>query len=377
MLLWMKHLSGLSITVLMAATFAPLSPVQAQQAVPTTDCTAQPGVPDWFVPGLYRGKLGQQRVTVQFQQMQFQQVQASKTAVKRVEGEYFYQGQAANLNLSGGRSGDALVLSETVGSRSTVTGCLMLRSTQGGLSGQWTSPAGKRLPVRLEPLDISTVPLRLQNTPGLATLRREDPLTFLKLNTAWLKVAGGLKEPLSGIVYPRVAGASAALSGALQDRQLLNASAAVECRNYLGDQPGEGLTLRVKVTRLSAQLVSLHEHQDYSCGGPHPESSELGLILDRASGQAISLKALWPKLTDAELLRRYLAHYSTPDPQDCLEAINQEPDFTAWLSATGLRVFPNLPHVITACADTAGLPYAGLRPLADKQGHYFHDLYPR
>lgn len=378
-----------------AALLVPTSFSSAQAALPTPAplCGGQAGLPGWFAPGVYGGTLGQQRVT-----LQLKAPDADDDAV----GAYFYAAHQTDLTLRGSHRGRALILAEEVWGGPDkglqTTGCLTLDTAAGQrLAGEWKGPQGKRLPVNLSLLNVATRPLKLLNTPGLRQLRAEQPLAFLKLNTAWIKVAGGLREPLTGIVYPRVAGA---LSGALQDRQLLAAAAALDCTAQLGNtaQPrntaqlgnsssglGDGFTLAAAVTRLTPRLVSLHESANYYCGGAHPDNFDTGLILNRQSGQTVKLTALWPGLSAAQQFERYTAKYPIARGADCLDAIKtgaaatgDGPAFTGWLTPQGLTLIPTfLPHVAAACAEPVTLTYTELRSLADPRGPFFADLTPR
>lgn len=332
---------------------------------------------------MYQGTLGGQPITLQLKRPAQDDDEV---------GAYFYQSRQTDLTLRGSRRGKALVLAEEVWSGPEkgpqTTGCLTLNHVGDSLTGEWKSPAGKRLAVSLKPIKVATQPLKLLNTAQVRKLRAEQPLDFLKLNAVWLTVAKGVKEPLTGIIYPRVTGASAALAGALQDRQLIAAQNALDCQDQLGNSAGkdDGFTLEAQVTRLTPKLVSLHESAEYYCGGAHPGNFDEGVILSRISGQSVKVAALWPKLNGAKQLALYLAGYPTEsgDP-DCLSILQSsaEPSnpsdlFAAWLTLRGLSLVPIfLPHVAAACGETVTLGYGQLRPLADAKGIYFSDLYPR
>jgi hypothetical protein len=359
-------------------------PVQASMPAPDKLCGGQSGLPNWFAPGVYSGRLGPQQITLQL---------ITPAADDDEVGAYAYAGRAASLNLRGAQRGGALVLAEQVWSGPAqgqqTSGCLSLTrpgAASGGaaLSGTWRSPAGKMLPLNLTRLDPARVPLRLLNTPGVSKLRAEDPLAFLKLNTVWPRTASTVTEPLSGVNYPRVPLASAALAGALQDRQLLAAASALDCATQLGGAySGEGFTLQAQITRLSPRLVSLRESAQYYCGGAHPDAFEDGVLLDRRSGRRLSLTAIWPGLTPARQLALYLAQYPASEAE-CRTVVREQVgapgagSFTGWLSRAGLVLSPTfLPHAAADCAQTLTLSYAALRPQAKASGAYFRDLYPR
>lgn len=338
-------------------------------------CGGSPGLPAWVRSGAFQGTLGGRPVAL---------------ALNRQDQDgdrYFYTRYGVDIALTPFRSGDALILQEEVWQGPVdglkVTGCFTLRPAGTGLGGEWRRAAtGPALPVRLTALNVAAQPLRHPASPGLLKLRAEDPLTFLKLNRPWVMAADGrsVREPLSGLNYPQVPGAGAGLRAALQDRLLENAANALDCRARLGEAPeGDGYELNAQVTLSARRLLSLREDVWYYCSGAHPDNFTLGLIFDRATGQAVTPGAIWKGLTPARQKALYLAAV-TPDPEsECREVLRgMEPDFTANLSTRGLELTPtSLPHVVAACGDTATVPYSRLRDDADPASPYFGEFYPR
>ena len=316
-------------------------------------------------------------------------VQAVVLKLNGAGGSYFYARRGVDIPLEVQESEGALAVTEVIssfdqlpnGDYGKVTGRMDLTRAAGDLTGTWHSPDGARnLPVRLKPVNVAAERLALPATPGLLKLRAEDALSFLKLNHPFAPAPGRaslnwLREPLSGVVYPRLPGRAPG-NAALQDRQLAAAVDALACQSDLGDKDAgqTAWTQTTRVTWLSPRLLSLQDDVEYFCGGAHPDAYTSGLILDRATGRTLTAHDLWPRLSPATLHRRYLAAYPrTADNGDCLAAIQQtEPDwvntpdaYTTFLSARGLTVWPTyLPHVALACAEEVTLPYASLAPLA-------------
>lgn len=334
-------------------------------------CRGQPGVPAWAGPGVFWGTLGGGPVALRL-----------GPGDDGERARYFYERRGVNITLVPTHQRETLLLREEVWTLSgtEVTGCLRLERAGTGLRGSWTSPDGKRtLPVTLAPLDVTRLPLNLPDSPGLRKLRASDPLAFLKLNRAWVKEAGGasVRESLSGIRYPRLPGGSAALDAALQDRQLVHAANALDCRARLAGAGEEAYVLSAEVTFRSPRLLSVFESAGYFCGGAHPDGFDVGLILDRATGREVPVTAIWPGLTPMRLRTLYLTRSGADG--ECREVL-ADPDLklTAHLTPGGLALTPtSLPHVVTACADTVTLPFASLGDRANPQGTYFRDLYPR
>ncbi|WP_254842994.1 hypothetical protein [Deinococcus marmoris] len=348
------------------------------QAVGTQDSQKCGGVlnpPEWTRSGVYSGLLGTRAITLG---LDIQDTDSSR---------YFYVGRPLDLQLTAFHSGETLIFQEEVrrslGSAPVVTGCFTLTRTDGGLRGSWKAPgAVKALKVSLEPLNVAKLPLKLPPSPGLQKLRISDPLAFVKLNRAWVVAADGqsVREPLSGLEYPRLPDASAALGAALQDRLLFNAVNALECASSLPeDSQGDGYNLHADVTLLTPRLISLRENTDYYCGGAHPDNSTVGLILDRVKGRPVPLLNLWPSLTSARLKALYLAASASDPASECDDVLrDMDNSFAVSLSSGGLTLTPDtLPHVVSACAESVVIPYGQLRRGANVGSPYFADLYSK
>ncbi len=338
-------------------------------------CGGVAGAPTWVRSGVYSGTLGPKVVTLALDR---QDIDANR---------YFYAGRAGDLSLTAFHSGETLILQEEVrkslSPASVVTGCFTLTRVDGGLRGSWKAPgAASPLKVSLEPLNVAQLPLKLPSSPGLLKLRRSDPLSFVKLNRAWVMAADGqsVREPLSGLTYPRVPGAGAALRATLQDRLLLNAVDALQCLSLLPeDMSDEGYTLNATVTLLTSRLLSLREDVYYFCGGAHPGNFSVGLILDRMTGQPVPLAALWPSLTPSRLKTLYLAASAADPVSECDDVLrDMAGSYAVSLGSAGLTLTPDgLPHVYSACAESVTVPYGQLRRGANTASPYFADLYPK
>lgn len=350
------------------------------------------GLPSGVKPGIYRGLLGSQPITLE---LSGKSGQGGGEQADR----YSYDRYGLDIALDRGRPGnrtasDALLAVESVDDFGdfSVRGCLELAANGNGLQGAWRTPDGqKRLAVSLKPVNVAAVPLALPASSGLLKLRQSDPYTFLKLNRPWARVPGGLKEAYTGVSFPRVVGGTAALNAALQDRQLKQVQDAFDCRG------GDGINLKNgtdfsgtgTLSWQSARLVSLHEDVEYYCGGAHPDNYTSGATLDARTGRELTLTgkpgSLWPGLSKTGLQKLYAAGYKEDgDIAECLDMISVQEvsteydNYTLYLTRQGLALWPTyLPHVAGACAEVVTVPYAQLRPLADPKSLYFRDLYPR
>ena len=348
-------------------------------------------LPTGTLPGIYQGTLGTQAITLE--------LAGTVSQDSEHADRYAYDRHGVGIALERGRAADRTANYSLVGVESVFQGdgsgaraCLNLAADGDGLKGTWSTPDGrKKLPVTLSRVNVNIMPLALPSSPGLLKLRSTDPFTFVALNRAWTRVAGGAREPLTGVTYPRVAGGAAALNAALQDNQLKLAADALDCLsgNGVNLQTGADYSGAGTLSWKSARLVSLHEEVAYYCGGAHPDNYTAGVTLDTRTGAAVKLAGkpgtLWPALNARKVQALYLAGYPRGgDVADCLDSVSS-PDisteydnYTLYLSAKGLALWPSyLPHVVQACAEVVTVPYARLRTLADPKSVYFRDLYSR
>ena len=357
-------------------------------------------LPTGITPGIYQGKLGTQPVSLELTASTPQQI--SDHPELHHPDRYSYDRYGPDIVLERGRAanrtaGYALSAVEAVNDfgDQSVRGCLDLSADGAALRGQWRSPDGsRRLPVSLSRVNVAALPLALPSSPGLLSLKKTDPFTFLRLNHPWKKVAGGLEEPLTGVGYLRVVGGTTALNAALQDRQLTLAGYALDCRG------GSGIGVNQKsqtdfsgaatLTFNRGGLVSLAESVEYYCGGAHPDSYITGVTLDARTGREVKLAGrpgtLWPGLGAQKVQALYLGGYgSTGADSECRALLSGEdgrsseyPAFQTYLTSRGLALWPGfLPHVALGCAEVVTVPYASIRSLADARSPYFRSLYPR
>jgi hypothetical protein len=374
--------------------------VAARQAL-FTSCggVEADALPAGIVPGIYRGKLGTQPISLQLSASSAQQINDHPEQVHA--DRYSYDRYGPDIVLERGRAanrtaGYALLAVEATYDfgDSAVRGCLDLAADGSGITGQWRSPDGKKsFPITLSRFNVAALPLALPSSPGLLALKKSDPFTFLRLNHPWKVVPGGLQEPLTQVSYPRVPGGPAALNTALQDRQLALIESALQCR----DGSGLGANLKLgtdfsgtgTLTFNRGGLASLSENVDYYCGGAHPDAYIGGATLSASTGRSVPLTgkrgSIWPTLDDQKLQALYIAHYPEDADQECRSSFGgREPVspgdalFTEYLTSRGLAIWPNfVPHVALACAEVVTLPFAGIRTFADQGGPYFRAIYPR
>lgn len=299
-------------------------------------------------------------------------------------GTYFYTSHGQSIELTRRQVGSALLLQEhplsalDQGDTQTSTGSMRLTSRASGWAGTWKAASrGSSLAVRLSPAAITPLSSTLVGSPEFQRWQREDLFNYLRLNHSWSPGTANadssglpvMKEPLSGVVYPRIPGQSA-VNATLQDLQAQDALDALDCQASAPNSGSlqEAWAVQTQVTRRSGALLSLKTTGTAFCGGAHPADIAATKTLDTRTGQPVNVRALFAGLTDAQLRSAYLASYPKSN-SSCAEAVSQlltqTPDPltpTLFLSNSGVSLWlPDLPHVAFACNAEVTLSFASVK----------------
>ncbi|VVQ21278.1 hypothetical protein PS925_04933 [Pseudomonas fluorescens] len=234
-------------------------------------------------------------------------VELNTTQPDEVTGRYFYEKYHRDLPLSGALQDSTLTLTEgnnRYGDDKPLP-TLKLKHTADGWQGEWQSPQGKKLSVKLAEAKL---PAPTSTTlPFIATLPKSEPYEYLRLQGLKLKPAKTESfmgynlqwwvEPDSKISLFSVASGYPA-QDQLRINQLLLERLWREVISYHACmlQGGENAEQYQSVapTFLSPDVVSLNINTGYDCGGAHPDVSNSPVNLNVHTGQDIKLQdVLW------------------------------------------------------------------------------------
>lgn len=332
-------------------------------------CGGAPGFPKGDIKeGIYSGTVGKQTVYL-------------KLSKQEQESVAFYDSQGIDIPLDVFQNGYSLILQETGRPSGQIylaaTGCYQLYADGPNLSGEWRTPDGKRrYDLTLRPLDVTKLPLRQLDTPTLRKLRHSDALTFIKVNRPWPQVKGGVKEPLTGNIYPRLPESLTTPANLfLHERQLGYVLDDLQCRAEASGNGSIDTTGNISFT--SKHLLSLSDYQEYYCGGAHPDEGVVFDIYDRQTLKKVRVQDIWPALNAKKLQALYVeaALKDGLDPE-CKDELDSVSEVQTALGRSGLHLNTNdLPHVAAVCRADVTVNYAKLRQWADPKGRYFHDIY--
>ena len=230
------------------------------------------------------------------------------------------------------------------------------------LHGVWTSPDGKRsLPIalRASPEQRESPCLSPEyEAPRVAAFVRipdeETSMGGLRLRTFHAR-----DIDITGL---EIVGKSAQLAGLGRFVEKLNLGLRdqyLECVGSAAEREGwherVEYTGIVKLESVTEHFVVLRQSAAYFCAGAHPDSDFTYFVVDRKSGEEISIGD-WLEQPLAAIGRRYWKNKRA----DCKDALDEDTTFAIWPSPAGMVIAPRFPHAIDACSEEETIPYARL-----------------
>ena len=234
-------------------------------------------------------------------------VELNITQQDEVTGRYFYEKYHRDLPLSGALQNSTLTLTEgnnRYGDDKPLS-TLELEETGSGWQGEWKSPQGKKLPVKL--IEARLTAPTSSTLPFIAALPYSEPYEYLRLQGLKLKPAK--KENFMGYdlqwwTEPETKISLFSVESGLSkdDQQRVNQQLLgrlwSEVISYHGCQlqGGENVEFmqQVQPKMISPAVVSLNISTSYYCGGAHPDFGDSPLNVDVKTGHPLSLEdVLW------------------------------------------------------------------------------------
>lgn len=234
-------------------------------------------------------------------------VELNITQQDEVTGRYFYEKYHRDLPLSGALQNSTLTLTEgnnRYGDDKPLS-TLELEETGSGWQGEWKSPQGKKLPVKLIEARLSAP--TSSTLPFIAALPYSEPYEYLRLQGLKLKPAK--KENFMGYdlqwwTEPETKISLFSVESGLSkdDQQRVNQQLLGRLWNevisYHGCQlqGGENVEFmqQAEPKMISPAVVSLNISTSYYCGGAHPDFGDSPLNIDVKTGHPLSLEdVLW------------------------------------------------------------------------------------
>ena len=234
-------------------------------------------------------------------------VELNTTQQDEVTGRYFYEKYHRDLPLSGALQNSTLTLTEgnnRYGDEKPLS-TLELEETGSGWQGEWKSPQGKKLPVKL--IEARLTAPTSSTLPFIAALPYSEPYEYLRLQGLKLKPAK--KENFMGYdlqwwTEPETKISLFSVESGLSkdDQQRVNQQLLGRLWNevisYHGCQlqGGENVEFmqQAQPKMISPAVVSLNISTSYYCGGAHPDFGDSPLNIDVKTGHPLSLEdVLW------------------------------------------------------------------------------------
>ena len=308
------------------------------------------------------------------------------------DGKYFYMRRLSTIPLKADEkvAGD---LTEGWADTKGVARWQIKAITKNGAEGVWTGK-GKTLPIRLTRLPFATS----EDFDGPC-----GSLAFVQPIIAATRI---VKSPrrVYGLAVEKWKLAFPDESVSVETFQLLGTGPAIAAINRRLREPfdksdeGWKWCLRnagawggayyddIEARLVTGRWLSVMVHNESSCGGAHPNNSNLPILFDRQSGKSVDLYT-W--FTSASSNRRKVEGYSetidtltgklfdlvltlhpraSESEEDCGGAVKTASSWTLELKGEGIGFTPDLPRVVMACGDEVILSWNKLALFLSRSG---------
>lgn len=243
------------------------------------------------------------------------------------------------------------------GERGKITGTWTIQlGSKGMLSGQWTSPDGKRvLPIALDTMTEESGPSFCRSRGYRAlhaatTAAANQALPDLQLETA--NLMGPALQSLQVVGDATEHAPVRKVLGALNSKLVREYE---ECMDIEGKRSAY-FEVDVDWVFTSPHLLVLTVHKQYFCGGAHPDSNFVPVVVDRATGKDVDM-ATWLTISPDDLGRENWK----PKGKRCADVRVDGESFAVWPTLEGIALRPLFAQVNAGCARNGVLPYARLR----------------
>lgn len=148
----------------------------------------------------------------------------------------------------------------------------------------------------------------------------------------------------------------------------------------LGSMGADGFwEQRVMPSYVDQAFIAVESSLGTFCGGAHPNFGSNQRVFDRESGREIDLatwlgESAWgeteydSKPLAPTLRQLAMQRWTEGSDPECREAASEQSYWMFGISAEGFTLTPDFPHVLTACEETATVPWAEIEPFLSAEG---------
>lgn len=271
---------------------------------------------------------------------------------ENISGRYFYQKYRKDIVLSGIKNGEMLVLDEGENpyGEKKPRPQIHLNIESNRVWGDWSNDEGKTLKIELVEAKPPVIPTG--TPPYLAKLRDTEPYEYLRLQGLTLKQGKTetfdgyslqwWSEPQTKVTFFEIV---SGYTPEARDRinQLLMGRLWQEVVGYYECLAGGGVNFyfqTVKPLLITPTVISVSVGTEASCGGAHPDYSEIAINLNAKTGQSLTLEdVLW--VGQGKPL-----HYEEPNNEQSSDTFTAYSDyrnkeFAPWLVGQLRELYPD------------------------------------
>jgi len=358
---------------------------------------------------IYRGTVGKSQIVIDLWAYQADKWDKDNYGFDTLcYGQYFYLSSLQDIKLRGHVKNGEYILERTEWTRSSedsVVERFSLHRRDAGYEGVW-SGKGKSLPVKLEPLPVTSIHNSYDGLSSVDTMRNHRELDYVRASlfevkrdsirtyqshrVEWLSIKHSTVS-LFEIIDGYDSAALSRINRRLLDIMIEQASNELSC---CGPGGGEGEYLvSVPSYYFGKNVLSIDVFVNFTCDGPHPDFGTDSYNFNAHTGDELELTDIttfgfsappprsdeynWFKYHDTladyivEVLEElYPKEMQPPDSDDCDYSTPDKWKYAGWsFTDKGIMLSPSIAHVGAPCRDPDWLmlPYAYLNKHRNKK----------
>lgn len=279
----------------------------------------------------------------------------------------------------------------------------LIKQDDGTFRGTWNNSKGKKLPVYLRPLVISSLTNPYSNYPFIKQLRKEDLYNYARscfmkfhtdsVNSFQSKTFIWVSEMHGAVPFFRLGpdfdtDVASRINPILTNIHLREGIVQLSCSsrwNYNGKE--NGIEYRIHIGYLDLQLLGFEVFSSWDCGGAHPDFGGQGYLLDLVTGKnydlddilAFDKSVTTEQQSNFEAFSTYRSRHLAPQLLELLNATYHfdttstdseqcnynDPElwvFPGWnFTEKGIEFRPSFPRVARMCEELFLIPFSKLK----------------
>lgn len=295
-----------------------------------------------------------------------------------IMGIYFYKRSLKDIHFEGSRDGNEYLLQVQSEYQKISETFRLKKDNRNQFTGTWEGVNGKKMAVKLTPIDINSINNRYDNIESIAKLKQSDSYEYARASLIELKrdsvsVINGkgivwFSEKHVNCPFFRLGNGFSkdqlsVINKELDEIHINNILNQMTCTSMWSYNNGDNIEYYTTIGLLTNDLIAFDISASWYCGGAHPDFGGIGYLIDLNTGKSFDFKNIYditiPQLYQVLDSEYYFTKPESDDDCDYLDISVWE--YFRWsITDQGVFITPSFPRVNRNCEDAFLIPFSKL-----------------